>query len=157
MGKNIGDSKYIEKCWVNYERTPMEIEVLTEKLKDYRYEVLNLKRVNGKIKSIRELTQTPSSTKYDGVKTASKQTLNDKIANLVDLEFAFINKSADIEIELLKIEQAIDKLPTKQGLVLKYFYLDGLSINRISKIMNYEESNIYIIKREAIKELSELL
>lgn len=146
-----------EKCWLNYEEDTMNIDVLTEKLKGYRYEVLNLARVNDKIKAIRELTQTPSSTKLDGVRSASVQTLNDKIANLVDLEFEFINKSAEIQLELSRIEAAINKLDTKYALVLKYFYLDGYTIAKIARIMNYDETNIYKIKKAAIEELGGIL
>jgi DNA-directed RNA polymerase specialized sigma24 family protein len=157
MAKGLGYEKLKEQCWLNYGEDTMNIENLTDKLKSYRYEVLNLARVNDKIKAIRELTQTPSSTKYDGVRSANTQTLNDKIANLVDLEFEFINKSAEIQLELSTIEAAINKLDTKYALVLKYFYLDGYTIKKIARIMSYDETNIYKIKKEAIERLGEII
>jgi DNA-directed RNA polymerase specialized sigma subunit len=151
MAKRIGINKLME-----YGGT-MEIEQVIEKLKNYRYEVLSLNRINGKIKNIRELTQTPTSTKYDGVQSANKQTLNEKIANLVDLEFEFIKKSVEIELELSRIENTINSLDTKLALVLKYFYLDGYSTLKIAKIMNYAESHIYTLKKMAIEKLGEIL
>jgi hypothetical protein len=77
---------------------------ILDKLRDYRYQVLSLKRINDKIKAIRGITQTPSSSSYEGVKVANRQTLNEKIVNLVDLELEYLNKSADIELTLGKAD-----------------------------------------------------
>lgn len=146
-----------ERCWLNYEEDTMEKEQVEKLLKDYRFQVLRLARLNGKIKGVREITQTPSSTKYDGVRSATTQTLNNKIADLVDLEFDYINKWASIELELSNIEKSIDKLDTKYALLLKYFYLDGYSMEAISKKMGYATQYLWQMKAEAIEELGKLL
>jgi hypothetical protein len=157
MAKRIGELIPIERCWLNYEEDTMEREQVEKLLKDYRFQVLRLARLNGKIKGVREITQTPSSTKYDGVRSATTQTLNNKIADLVDLEFDYINKWASIELELSNIEKSIDKLDTKYSLLLKYFYLDGYSMEAIGKKMGYTTQYLWQMKAEAIEELGKLL
>jgi DNA-directed RNA polymerase specialized sigma24 family protein len=135
----------------------MEKDQVEKLLKDYRFTVLRLARINDKIKGVRALTQTPTSTKYDGVQSATTQTLNEKIANLVDLEFDYINKSAAIELELSKIEQSIDKLDPKYALLLKYFYLDGYPMEAIADKMGYNTQYLWELKARAIEELGKLL
>jgi DNA-directed RNA polymerase specialized sigma24 family protein len=135
----------------------MEKDQVEKLLKDYRFTVLRLARINDKIKGVRAITQTPTSTKYDGVRSATTQTLNEKIANLVDLEFDYINKSAAIELELSIIEKSIDKLDPKYALLLKYFYLDGYPMESIGDKMGYNVQYLWELKAKAIEELGKLL
>jgi DNA-directed RNA polymerase specialized sigma24 family protein len=153
MGKRIGELLPIQMA----RGKQMEKDQVEKLLKDYRFTVLRLARINDKIKGVRAITQTPTSTKYDGVKSATTQTLNEKIANLVDLEFEYINKSAAIELELSKIEQSIDKLDPKYALLLKYFYLDGYPMELIAEKMGYSLVWCWQMKVEAIEELGKLL
>jgi DNA-directed RNA polymerase specialized sigma24 family protein len=137
----------------------MEKDQVEKLLKDYRFTVLRLARINDKIRNVREITSAPTSTslQYDGVRSATKQTLNEKIANLVDLEFDYINKSAAIELELSIIEKSIDKLDPKYALLLKYFYLDGYPMEVIAEKMGYSLVWCWQMKVEAIEELGKLL
>jgi DNA-directed RNA polymerase specialized sigma24 family protein len=135
----------------------MEKDQVEKLLKDYRFTVLRLARINDKIRGVRAITQTPTSTKYDGVQSATTQTLNEKIANLVDLEFDYINKSAAIELELSIIEKSIDKLDPKYALLLKYFYLDGYPMESIGDKMGYNVQYLWELKAKAIEELGKLL
>jgi DNA-directed RNA polymerase specialized sigma24 family protein len=153
MGKRIGELLPIQMA----RGKQMEKDQVEKLLKDYRFTVLRLARINDKIKGVRAITQTPTSTKYDGVKSATTQTLNEKIANLVDLEFEYINKSAAIELELSIIEKSIDKLDPKYALLLKYFYLDGYPMEVIAEKMGYSLVWCWQMKVEAIEELGKLL
>jgi DNA-directed RNA polymerase specialized sigma24 family protein len=153
MGKRIGELLPIQMA----RGTQMEKDQVEKLLKDYRFTVLRLARINDKIKGVRAITQTPTSTKYDGVQSATTQTLNEKIANLVDLEFDYINKSAAIELELSIIEQSIDKLDLKYALLLKYFYLDGYPMESIGDKMGYNVQYLWELKAKAIEELGKLL
>jgi DNA-directed RNA polymerase specialized sigma24 family protein len=135
----------------------MEKDQVEKLLKDYRFTVLRLARINDKIRGVRAITSTPTSTRYDGVRSATTQTLNEKIANLVDLEFDYINKSAAIELELSIIEQSIDKLDLKYALLLKYFYLDGYTMESIGDKMGYNVQYLWELKAKAIEELGKLL
>jgi DNA-directed RNA polymerase specialized sigma24 family protein len=135
----------------------MEKDQVEKLLKDYRFTVLRLARINDKIRGVRAITSTPTSTNYDGVRSATTQTLNEKIANLVDLEFDYINKSAAIELELSIIEKSIDKLDPKYALLLKYFYLDGYPMESIGDKMGYNVQYLWELKAKAIEELGKLL
>jgi len=126
----------------------MEKDQVEKLLKDYRFTVLRLARINDKIRGVRAITSTPTSTNYDGVRSATTQTLNEKIANLVDLEFDYINKSAAIELELSIIEKSIDKLDPKYALLLKYFYLDGYPMESIGDKMGYNVQYLWELKRK---------
>jgi DNA-directed RNA polymerase specialized sigma24 family protein len=153
MGKRIGELMPIQMT----RGKQMEKDQVEKLLKDYRFTVLRLARINDKIKGVRAITQTPTSTKYDGVQSATTQTLNEKIANLVDLEFDYINKSAAIELELSIIEKSIDKLDPKYALLLKYFYLDGYPMESIGDKMGYNVQYLWELKAKAIEELGKLL
>jgi DNA-directed RNA polymerase specialized sigma24 family protein len=153
MGKRIGELLPVQMA----RGTQMEKDQVEKLLKDYRFTVLRLARINDKIKGVRAITQTPTSTKYDGVQSATTQTLNEKIANLVDLEFDYINKSAAIELELSIIEKSIDKLDPKYALLLKYFYLDGYPMESIGDKMGYNVQYLWELKAKAIEELGKLL
>ena len=153
MSKRIGELLPIQMA----RGTQMEKDQVEKLLKDYRFTVLRLARINDKIKGVRAITQTPTSTKYDGVQSATTQTLNEKIANLVDLEFDYINKSAAIELELSIIEKSIDKLDPKYALLLKYFYLDGYPMESIGDKMGYNVQYLWELKAKAIEELGKLL
>jgi len=83
--------------------------------------------------------------------------LGEKIANLVDLEFDYINKSAAIELELSIIEKSIDKLDPKYALLLKYFYLDGYPMELIAEKIGYSAQYLWLLKAEGIEKLGELL
>jgi DNA-directed RNA polymerase specialized sigma24 family protein len=153
MGKRLAELLPIQMT----RGTQMEKDQVEKLLKDYRFTVLRLARINDKIKGVRAITQTPTSTKYDGVQSATTQTLNEKIANLVDLEFDYINKSAAIELELSIIEKSIDKLDPKYALLLKYFYLDGYPMESIGDKMGYNVQYLWELKAKAIEELGKLL
>jgi DNA-directed RNA polymerase specialized sigma24 family protein len=153
MGKRIGELLPIQMA----RGKQMEKDQVEKLLKDYRFTVLRLARINDKIKNVREITSTPTSTRYDEVRSATTQTLNEKIANLVDLEFDYINKSAAIELELSIIEKSIDKLDPKYALLLKYFYLDGYPMESIGDKMGYNVQYLWELKAKAIEELGKLL
>ena len=155
MGKRIGELLPIQMA----RGTQMEKDQVEKLLKDYRFTVLRLARINDKIRNVREITQAPISTslQYDGVRSATTQTLNEKIANLVDLEFDYINKSAAIELELSMIEKSIDKLDPKYALLLKYFYLDGYPMELIAEKIGYSAQYLWLLKAEGIEKLGELL
>jgi DNA-directed RNA polymerase specialized sigma24 family protein len=155
MGKRIGELLPIQMA----RGKQMEKDQVEKLLKDYRFTVLRLARINDKIRNVREITQTPTSTslQHNGVRSATTQTLNEKIANLVDLEFDYINKSAAIELELSIIEKSIDKLDPKYALLLKYFYLDGYPMEVIAEKMGYSLVWCWQMKVEAIEELGKLL
>jgi DNA-directed RNA polymerase specialized sigma24 family protein len=153
MGKRIGELLPIQMA----RGTQMEKDQVEKLLKDYRFTVLRLARINDKIKGVRAITQTPTSTRYDGVQSATTQTLNEKIANLVDLEFDYINKSAAIELELSIIEKSIDKLDPKYALLLKYYYLDGYPMELIAEKIGYSAQYLWLLKAEGIEKLGELL
>jgi DNA-directed RNA polymerase specialized sigma24 family protein len=155
MGKRIGELLPIQMA----RGKQMEKDQVEKLLKDYRFTVLRLARINDKIRNVREITQAPISTSLqnDGVRSATTQTLNEKIANLVDLEFDYINKSAAIELELSIIEKSIDKLDPKYALLLKYFYLDGYPMESIGDKMGYNVQYLWELKAKAIEELGKLL
>jgi DNA-directed RNA polymerase specialized sigma24 family protein len=153
MGKRIGELLPIQMA----RGKQMEKDQVEKLLKDYRFTVLRLARINDKIRGVRAITSTPTSTNYDGVRSATTQTLNEKIANLVDLEFDYINKSAAIELELSIIEKSIDKLDPKYALLLKYFYLDGYPMESIGDKMGYNVQYLWELKAKAIEELGKLL
>ena len=51
----------------------------------------------------------------------------------------------------------VDKLPTRHALVLILFYIDGMSINEVSQVMDLSLVNVKVLLHRSRKELRDLL
>ena len=66
-------------------------------------------------------------------------------------------ESEETLLEKLALRQAIDKLPEREGMVIRLRYYHGLTQDRISKVMDVSQVQISRIEKKALQRLKELL
>ena len=74
--------------------------------------------------------------------------------NLGDYDNQIYSESENVKQYILKM---VDKLPPKSALVLILFYIDGLSLNEISKVMDLSLVNTKVILHRSRNSLRNLL
>ena len=57
----------------------------------------------------------------------------------------------------MALRQAVDKLPEREGTVIKLRYFHGLTQQRVSKVLDVSQVQISRIEKKALEKLKELL
>ena len=65
--------------------------------------------------------------------------------------------SEETMLEHMALRQAVDKLPDREGTVIKLRYFHGLTQQRVSKVLNVSQVQISRIEKRALEKLKELL
>lgn len=60
-------------------------------------------------------------------------------------------------VERISLRQAIEKLPEREGLVIKLRYFHGLTQDRVSKVLSVSQVQVSRIEKKALSSLRELL
>ena len=60
-------------------------------------------------------------------------------------------------VERISLRQAIEKLPEREGLVIKLRYFHGLTQDRVSKVLSVSQVQVSRIEKKALCSLRELL
>lgn len=60
-------------------------------------------------------------------------------------------------VERISLRQAIEKLPEREGLVIKLRYFHGLTQDRVSKVLSVSQVQVSRIEKKALNSLRELL
>lgn len=94
-----------------------------------------------------------------GIVTGRNKTTEDRMAadmakeeQLIELYRKRLTQSAELQIE---IEQAINSLPERERVIMRYRYVDGLSWNKIKRKVNYSD-HVYRIHARALKILKNM-
>lgn len=66
-------------------------------------------------------------------------------------------ETEEIMVERISLRQAIDKLPEREGMVIKLRYFHGLTQDRVSKVLNVSQVQVSRIEKKALAKLKELL
>ena len=66
-------------------------------------------------------------------------------------------ESEDRMVEKIALRQAIDKLPTREAMVIRLRYFHGLTQDRTAKVMEVSQVQVSRIEKKAISMLSEML
>jgi len=66
-------------------------------------------------------------------------------------------ESEDALVERISLNQAIDKLPERESMVIKLRYYHGLTQERISKVLSVSQVQVSRIEKKALLRLRELL
>ena len=65
--------------------------------------------------------------------------------------------SEDVVLEKMALRQAIDKLPERESMVIRFRYYHGLTQEKISKILSVSQVQVSRIEKKALERLGELL
>lgn len=66
-------------------------------------------------------------------------------------------QSEETMVEHISLQQAIDKLPEREGLVVRLRYFHGLTQDRVSKVLSVSQVQVSRIEKKALASLRELL
>ena len=66
-------------------------------------------------------------------------------------------QSEDNMVEKISLRQAIERLPSREGMVIKLRYFHGLTQQRVSKLLEVSQVQISRIEKKALLQLRELL
>ena len=66
-------------------------------------------------------------------------------------------QSEETMVERISLQQAIDKLPEREGLVVRLRYFHGLTQDRVSKVLSVSQVQVSRIEKKALASLRELL
>ena len=66
-------------------------------------------------------------------------------------------QSEETMLEHMALRQAVDKLPEREGTVIKLRYFHGLTQQRVSKVLDVSQVQISRIEKKALEKLKELL
>lgn len=116
----------------------------------YRRKILHLKN---KIERYKYLTVNISST--PNICNVKKDRTNDRMAQIVEDIVDLENEIKATELELSTLQDTISfkisQIPNNdQQMILFYRYIDNLQFKAIAINMNYSQSNVYVIHRNAL-------
>lgn len=117
----------------------------------------------GREPTIQELARqtgfTPEEIALAETATAGTESINRELG---EEGFSLENILTDTEseeklLERIALRQAIDKLPEREGLVIKLRYFHSLTQERVSKVLDVSQVQVSRIEKKALAHLRELL
>ena len=115
-----------------------------ERLKKYR----TIKREALKIKQeMEQLSQTVCTLQTQNLKAENLKGLLDRLMAV------YWAKMEELAAEQLEIEQAIDQLPPTQRIILRDYYIRGVTWEEVCRNNPYEWAQVHRIHASALKEL----
>lgn len=123
----------------------------------------HLTTVLGREPTIQEIARqtgfTPEEIALAETATAATESINRELG---EEGFSLENVLTDTEseeklLERIALRQAIDRLPEREGLVIKLRYFHGLTQERVSKVLDVSQVQVSRIEKKALSHLRELL
>lgn len=117
----------------------------------------------GREPTIQEISRqtgfTPEEIALAETATAGTESINRELG---EEGFSLENILTDTEseeklLERIALRQAIDRLPEREGLVIKLRYFHGLTQERVSKVLDVSQVQVSRIEKKALSHLRELL
>lgn len=129
-------------------------------IKTVRCKLTNALRREPTVSEIADATGfTPEEIAVAETATAATESINRETG---EDGFTLENVLTDTEteeklLENLSLRQAIDKLPEREGMVIRLRYFHGLTQDRVSRILSVSQVQVSRIEKKALLELKELL
>jgi DNA-directed RNA polymerase specialized sigma subunit len=139
--------------------TQITIEEVEQMLSNHRFQVMQTIRLNRKVEEIRRITQSPNTSQFEfDVSQGKVITLGERIATLVDLENDLLKQIIDLQPTINHIETAISKIEDKKfAMILRFYYIDGRTIDYIARVMYYNNNTVKKYKAKAIELLQSVI
>ena len=107
----------------------------------------------------RQTGYTPEEIALAETATASTESINRELG---EEGFSLENILADTQteeklVEKISLQQAIDKLPEREAMVIKLRYFHGLTQERVSKVLDVSQVQVSRIEKKALTHLRDLL
>ncbi len=131
--------------------------VTKEELRSYIYLKDAVEDIELSLRELEEQKNSISATKFQGTPSGSGSP--DKFAEIMikieQLKKQYITTAAEKLDKLMYIEKAINKLPERERLLIRYRYIDNYSWINIANKMNYSWQWTHEIHSRALKMLLE--
>lgn len=120
--------------------------------RDLRKEEAQLRR---KLEEVEAAMASPRTPRLDGMPRGGSG--GDPVSTIVTQHLALMGRYTDQLIRLAKIqlavEQMIESLPSKERMVLRYYYLDGMTWEKVCVAINYSWRQVHNIHAAALDRL----
>lgn len=129
-----------------------------ERLRKYRDLLQELKQIEQKIETMESALHSPKIQRITGMPSAPAgggNTKEDLMAEHIELLEFYKGKKAELDAEQLAIEQAIDSLEYKERMVLRPYYIDGLTWEQVCVLVSYSWRQVHNIHSAALIKLAE--
>lgn len=123
--------------------------------KDLRKERDDLLRKIGELEAV---MYGPRAQKMDGMPrggSGSSDVREEQMDRKAELLEMYRAKEAELGQQLLIIEQAIEKLASRERRLVRLHYIDGLTWEQVCVAMNYSWTQVHRFHREALAKLRE--
>ena len=129
-------------------------------LMSYRDLAREVRQLRANLDALEASMYTPKGQRYTRTPHASSgkgKTMEDVVCKHIELEELYVEKLAEKNDQLLRVEQAVESLPdAAERLVLRLRYIDGYSWDRISQEMAYSVRSVYRLHGLALLHLKEV-
>lgn len=131
--------------------------VTEEELRSYIVLSDEVKDLQECLRELLEEKKNVKATSFGSAPAGSAEA--DKFANTMirfeTLERQYIHKVGEKLDQLMKIERAINKLPERERMLIRYRYIDGYSWINIAAKMNYSWKQTHRIHEKALELLKD--
>lgn len=133
------------------------MDKIKDELKAYIHNKQFVKEQLEEIEERKELLYKTTTILSDLPKgTADVGSIQEKIANLIDLTRELEKTIHDMEENQIKIESKINKLEQPYALILYKMYIQGKTLVTVASEMNYNYKYVCRIHGEALQKYSEI-
>ena len=131
------------------------IDEAKKMLKDYKQLLIRKKQLATVIEELDRIVTSAKSPNFEqNMSGGYDLSISEKIARLVDLEHEFERINIQLQEKILIIERILMKVAEEQTLganILHYKFVDNLTLEAISVIINYSYRNTVRIYNSAIR------
>nr|DAG48323.1 MAG TPA: Protein of unknown function (DUF1492) [Bacteriophage sp.] len=128
----------------------------TERLKKYRYNRLELRRIEMQIEDM-DGDLEPRATQITGLPSARGQDHDARMISVIQRRATLVQRYLDLKAaifdEQMQIEIAIHKIPQPWQIVLAYRYLTGMPWRKIEDMTHYGYPRLQQLHREGLEKI----
>lgn len=132
-------------------------ERVKEQLSEYRHLRKEGAQIQRKLEEVEAAMMSPRTPRLDGMPRGGSG--GDPVSSLVEQHLALIDKYTDLLTHQAKaqldVERMIESLPSKERLVLRSYYIDGMTWEKVCVAANYSWRQVHNIHAAALDRLVE--
>ena len=131
--------------------------ITKEELQDHIFISDEVKELQKSLEELEEQRYLISAVKIKGAPagTGSADKIANNIAKLEQLEEYYTNKLNEKLSQLKRVEDAIERLPARERLLVRYRYINGYDWINIAAKMNYSWKQTHRIHAKALEKLKD--
>lgn len=122
-------------------------------LEDYQSLLRQSEQIYEHLERIRVRLEFPTIAQITGMPKGSPKTHDDIIASYMDMEERYKDVLADINFRQQQIEERLAEMDSEKSReLIRLRYIMNYPWGRIGKVMGYERTQVWRLKKKALKE-----